>query len=313
MSVQATTSKFLADSRLTCKAYDADTMRNFIAKRGEKVLNYRFKSSHELGVHTPLYYTVMELKDIDLVRQLLELGANVDEIDPDFGGTALHAYMLSLLDGTTDLEMLKLLLGETKNINAANNRGFTPLHLACHCFKEHWKVLELLLIAGADPYAKSLAGETPCDLLLVRGKRYDLFGSWKKSYDKHVQRCSTVLPEMATEAERHANLKALSQEINDLARKVFIPAVLPNPLSAIDQWHRQARKDSGLVQLKLHADSLACVRPKIAQLFSLWQKIDTSDLPLCFTDQEFTHLQQIFRGDFKVLAMIQALKEKTQA
>ena len=41
----------------------------------------RFKSGHEMGVHTPLYYIVMELQDIDLVRELLELGAAADEID----------------------------------------------------------------------------------------------------------------------------------------------------------------------------------------------------------------------------------------
>lgn len=274
-------------------------------------MNCRFKSAHEVGVHTPLYYAIMELQDIDLVCQLLELGAEVDEIDPDFGGTALHAYMLTLLDGNSNLEILKILLGQTKNINAANRRGFTPLHLACHCFKEHWKVVEFLLLAGADPYAKSIAGETPYDVLLVRGKKYDLHGNWKRTYDIHVERYSTVLPEMATDAERHAKLKALSQEVNELAKKVFIPSALPNPLSAVNQWDRQALKDTGLMQLKQHSDSLARVRPKIAQLFSLWQKVDTSDMPLCFTDQEFTHLQQIFRGDFKVLAMIQALKENT--
>ncbi|HEY5260431.1 MAG TPA: hypothetical protein VIJ46_07265, partial [Rhabdochlamydiaceae bacterium] len=127
MSVQATTPKFLSDSAVTCKAYTAENMRNLISRRGEKVLSCRFKSADELGAHTPLYYTVMELQDIDLVRQLLELGAAVDEIDPDFGGTALHAYMLTLLDGRGDLEMLELLLRQTKNVNAANKRGFTPL------------------------------------------------------------------------------------------------------------------------------------------------------------------------------------------
>ena len=273
----------------------------------------RFKSGHERGVHTPLYYIVMELQDIDLVRELLELGAAVDEIDPDFGGTALHAYMLTLLDGKGEIEILKLLLSQTKNVNVANKRGFTPLHLAAHCFKNHWKVLELLLLAGADPYARSLAGETPQDLLIARARKHDLFGNWQKTYDECLERCSTVLPEIATEAEKLAKLKALTQEVNALAGKVLVPAALPNPLSAIDQWDRRDRKNAGLKQLKQHTDGLSCVRPKIAQLCTLWQKVDTSDLSLCFTDQEFTHLQHIYRGDFKVLAMIQALKEKPAA
>jgi hypothetical protein len=55
--------------------------------------------------------------------------------------------------------MAKLLLANKADVNAKNDRGETPLHLAA---KEHRKdVAELLLAKGAEVNAKDNEGYTP--------------------------------------------------------------------------------------------------------------------------------------------------------
>lgn len=60
------------------------------------------------------------------------------------------------------MPIVKLLINHGADINAKNERGETPLHLATrYCFN---KIVKLLLENGADPNIKDNEGKTPLDL-----------------------------------------------------------------------------------------------------------------------------------------------------
>jgi ankyrin repeat protein len=93
------------------------------------------------------------------VQQLLAAGADVDaqvrsdeNRNSDWGNTPLH---LAALNGHE--EVVRLLVSRRANVNAASDRGATPLHLAV----EHPQVMRQLLAAGANVNARDAQGRTP--------------------------------------------------------------------------------------------------------------------------------------------------------
>ena len=55
-------------------------------------------------------------------------------------------------------------------MHGVESEGYTPLHLAS--MRGHAVLVELLLSAGSDIGAKSLAGETPLELAKVNGHKH---------------------------------------------------------------------------------------------------------------------------------------------
>jgi hypothetical protein len=81
-----------------------------------------------------------------------------DEIQSwDAGDTPLHS--VAGMDRATDV--VRLLIAKGAEINATNNEGDTPLHLAAQWACE--KNVQLLIAEGADLNLKNLAGDTPLD------------------------------------------------------------------------------------------------------------------------------------------------------
>jgi ankyrin repeat protein len=100
-----------------------------------------------------------ERGEVGRVRQLLDRGANIaarvrsdETMSSDWGNTPLHAAALS---GRRDV--VELLLSRGADVNAANDRGATPLHLAV----EQPAVAQKLLEAGAKRDAADARGRTP--------------------------------------------------------------------------------------------------------------------------------------------------------
>jgi ankyrin repeat protein len=91
--------------------------------------------------------------DRDVIRALLQKGANVNATEPD-GTTALH--WASYRD---DLEGADLLIRAGAKVNATNDLGATPLWTAS--LNGSAAMVKRLLAAGADPNKALLAGETP--------------------------------------------------------------------------------------------------------------------------------------------------------
>jgi len=114
----------------------------------------------EKGV-TPLRLAVSH-GHIDIVKYLLEKGANINSRDP-MGSTPLH--VACLLNHT---RLVSLLLSHGALPDALTEDDWAPLHIACQ--QGNLSSIESLLSAGASVYKKNCDGATPlliaCDAQL---------------------------------------------------------------------------------------------------------------------------------------------------
>ena len=95
-----------------------------------------------------------ELANVDVVRTLIELGADVDFEDVD-GRRPLHRAMCCGEEHEA-VELARLLLAAGADADAVDGGGKTPLHsiLCAGC-------VDVLVEAGADPEARDTSGKTP--------------------------------------------------------------------------------------------------------------------------------------------------------
>ena len=108
-------------------------------KRGEEV---KLSDNDQPSVHT-----ASENGQLDIVRSLLDRGADVDERN-SLRMTALHAA-----SSKGNLEVAKLLIERGAYVNARSRGGWTPLHSASRY--GNLGIMRLLLDHGADVNAKS--------------------------------------------------------------------------------------------------------------------------------------------------------------
>jgi ankyrin repeat protein len=111
---------------------------------------------HDAGPDGPLLHVAAALRQTDLVRALLEAGADVNARDAS-GRTALHRATWG-----HDPRTVKLLLASRADANAADHDGRTPLHVAADS-PARTETGELLLDRGADAWARDKQGVTPLE------------------------------------------------------------------------------------------------------------------------------------------------------
>jgi ankyrin repeat protein len=109
--------------------------------------------------YTPFLITMYDPESIEVARALLDAGAD-PYISNIYGMTALHL--------AESAELIRLVVNHADDsahvdIEATNNGGLTPLHLAA--FWNRADVIEELLLMGASPTAVTHDGETPFDLV----------------------------------------------------------------------------------------------------------------------------------------------------
>ena len=107
-------------------------------------------------------WDAVELGRIEVVRQHLAAGTDVNDRGGITGLTALHQAAFH-----GHAEIAALLIEAGADVNAASRRGETPLHSTVYW--EHREVAALLLANGAAVNAKLENGQTPLDWAVQLG------------------------------------------------------------------------------------------------------------------------------------------------
>ncbi len=109
------------------------------------------------SIETPLTHALLR-HNAKLVKLLLEAGANIEQRPTNDSIPPLHY----VVDINADQELVRLLIKSGANINACDDGGDTPLHVAADCSADI--NMRLLLQAGANIEAQNAQGQTPLHL-----------------------------------------------------------------------------------------------------------------------------------------------------
>lgn len=79
--------------------------------------------------------------------------------------TILHLVVLNFYSLTDAAKVVTMLLGFGANPNSQNDKGETPLHLACQATRRDPDIVKILLKYGADPLLRTKDGKQAIDFL----------------------------------------------------------------------------------------------------------------------------------------------------
>ena len=119
----------------------------------------------------------------DVVRALIEAGADIEAKTTDYGLTPLHLAALKDSSGG-----IRALLEGGANINARSGDGYTPLHDAC--YQSYVDCVEILLRWGADDKLTDASRETAEDVVGEwerNGEEEDAESEQRKADDERIR------------------------------------------------------------------------------------------------------------------------------
>ncbi len=152
------TSGFSQDLYDACRKGNVELIKK-LAKINTDTINKPNKSGY-----TPLIIAGYR-NQLDAVKALLDLGANVNAVSED--GTVLTAACYK-----SNVALVKLLLAYKADVNIKNNGGTTPLMFAI--MDENEEIVKLLIAAGADVTMKDNSNKSVqeyavnCDNLAIK-------------------------------------------------------------------------------------------------------------------------------------------------
>uniref|UniRef100_A0ABD2XNG9 Uncharacterized protein n=1 Tax=Trichogramma kaykai TaxID=54128 RepID=A0ABD2XNG9_9HYME len=153
----------LTPLHIICKRERVSFLESFLKNAEEVNQLVRVDARDKLG-HTSLHLALLLNADIEVPELLLKKGADAN-LANEKGLTPLHiicerekvSFLKSFLKNVEEVNQLV-------QIDARNNEGNTPLHLALECNADK-KVSELLLQRGADPNSANKKGLTPLHVI----------------------------------------------------------------------------------------------------------------------------------------------------
>ncbi|WP_341815349.1 ankyrin repeat domain-containing protein [Wolbachia endosymbiont (group B) of Aricia artaxerxes] len=104
-----------------------------------------------------LLYSAAEIGDLNLVKLLLDNGANIETKNGEYQATPLHGAVLN-----ERLNVVKLLLNRGANVNAEDKDNWTPLHYAADT--NSLDIVKVLVDAHANLDARGDYGKAPLDI-----------------------------------------------------------------------------------------------------------------------------------------------------
>lgn len=110
---------------------------------------------------TPLHFACKRGK-IEVCKLLIKVGAGIMARDAK-GRTPLHRLVADMGYGPNHSSTLRYLLAAGAAVNAVNNTGETPLHVAMHVGQVD--AISTLINAGADVTKRNAKGESPMEVL----------------------------------------------------------------------------------------------------------------------------------------------------
>jgi len=131
--------------------------------------NINVKERRDSEGNTPLHHACNGFKensnamkdivdnDLDLVKIFIDAGCDVNARNNQ-GQTPLHVALICEFDNR--IEMVKLLVENGADVNARDNEEETPLHIE-HYGDPHTDIVEYLISKGADINAKNKYGKRP--------------------------------------------------------------------------------------------------------------------------------------------------------
>ncbi|MFP3030404.1 MAG: ankyrin repeat domain-containing protein, partial [Wolbachia sp.] len=109
-----------------------------------------------------LLYSAAEIGDLNLVKLLLDNGANIEAKNGEYQATPLHGAVENYR-----IDVVKLLLNRGANVNAEDKDNWTPLHYGADT--NSLDIVKVLVDAHANLGAKGNYGKTPLDIAKDKG------------------------------------------------------------------------------------------------------------------------------------------------
>ena len=209
------------------------------------------------------YCALLEVKVLDAGRPPCAYGAPratpAAQAPPPVRRPELGAKLIAAVKAGK-VEEARRLLEEGADPNARDERGFTPLHLACA--RGNQELVELLLERGADPNAVGGAGVTPLHVAAYGGYRGAVEALLRWGADPSLRESSGMTPADVARERGFADLAELIEGWRQPA--------LPAELELVRE--RMSEAGSGVLVVKIKFDG-GSAGEIFRHLKGLWSRV----------------------------------------